>query len=179
LKKIDKRSALLLFVAAGALAGCGGGGSGPGGGFVPSQSAEPMPASTAAAPAEATAAAAVEPAADKEAEALGKLDASWIKVANEGQTMSLAASTVVQYGANSSWTSRKLSGTVVCDNSTFGDPLQFVAKAYRFGDVIYPDASSGFCTQAGACPTLTHLGEFAGKLALPFKPTSVHSSNVP
>jgi hypothetical protein len=50
---------------------------------------------------------------------------------------------------------------------------------YRFGDVVYPDPSSGFCTQAGACPTYTYLGEFAGKLALPFKPTSVHSSNVP
>ncbi|WP_418127829.1 hypothetical protein [Variovorax sp. KK3] len=50
---------------------------------------------------------------------------------------------------------------------------------YRFGDVVYPDPSSGFCTQAGACPTLSQLGEFAGKLALPFRPTSVHSSNVP
>jgi hypothetical protein len=50
---------------------------------------------------------------------------------------------------------------------------------YRFGDMVYPDPSSGFCTQAGACPTYTYLGEFAGKLALPFKPTAVHSSNVP
>ncbi len=50
---------------------------------------------------------------------------------------------------------------------------------YRFGDVVYPDPSSGFCTSAGVCPTLTANGEFAGKLALPFKPFSVHSSNVP
>jgi hypothetical protein len=50
---------------------------------------------------------------------------------------------------------------------------------YRFGDVVYPDASSGFCTVPGACPTLTSNGEFAGKFSLPFKPTSVHSSNVP
>ena len=128
MKKIDK-SALLLLVAAGALAGCGGGGSGPGGGFVPSQGADAMPASTAAASADATAASAVEPAADKEAEALSKLDASWIKVANEGQTLNLPTLTVVQYGANSSWTSKNLSGTVACHNATFGDPLQFVAKA--------------------------------------------------
>lgn len=50
---------------------------------------------------------------------------------------------------------------------------------YRFGDVVYPDAGSGFCTKVGACPTLSPLGEFAGRLALPFRPTAVHSSNVP
>jgi len=38
---------------------------------------------------------------------------------------------------------------------------------------------TGFCTQAGACPTLTYQGEFAGELTLPFRPTAVHSSNVP
>lgn len=48
---------------------------------------------------------------------------------------------------------------------------------YRFGDVIYPD--DNFCSDAGACPTLTANGEYAGKLALPFKPFSVHSSNAP
>jgi hypothetical protein len=50
---------------------------------------------------------------------------------------------------------------------------------YRFGDVIYPDRNSGFCTAAGQCPTLEPDGERCGKLALPFKPTHVHGSNVP
>lgn len=50
---------------------------------------------------------------------------------------------------------------------------------YRFGDVIYPDRNSGFCTAAGQCPTLEPVGERAGKLSLPFKPTHIHGSNVP
>lgn len=50
---------------------------------------------------------------------------------------------------------------------------------YRFGDVIYPDPNSGFCTVAGQCPTLEPEGERCGKLLLPFKPTHVHGSNVP
>ena len=62
MKKVNK-SALLLFVAAGALAGCGGGGSGSGGSFALPQSVD---ASTAS-PAASTTASAVEPAADKEA----------------------------------------------------------------------------------------------------------------
>ncbi|CAN7713828.1 hypothetical protein LJR130_005929 [Variovorax sp. LjRoot130] len=124
MKKINK-SALLLFVAAGALAGCGGGGSGPGGSFALPQSTD---ASTASPPA-STAASAVEPAADKEAE-LSKLDSSWVEVANEGQAFNLASLTEVQYGANSAWTSKMLAGTVVCNNATFGrDPLEYVAKA--------------------------------------------------
>ena len=48
---------------------------------------------------------------------------------------------------------------------------------YRFGDLIYPD--SNFCSTAGVCPTMGSRGEYAGKLALPFKPFAVHASNVP
>ncbi|PSL79096.1 hypothetical protein C7T35_39405 [Variovorax sp. WS11] len=48
---------------------------------------------------------------------------------------------------------------------------------YRFGDLVYPDTN--FCSAAGACPTLASNGEYAGKLALPFKPFAVHASNVP
>jgi hypothetical protein len=48
---------------------------------------------------------------------------------------------------------------------------------YRFGDLIYPDTN--FCSAIGFCPTLASHGEYAGKLALPFKPFAVHASNVP
>jgi hypothetical protein len=75
--------------------------------------------------------------------------------------------------------------TMADNYSTTGNVLSVADYAgggianYRFGDVIYPDAGSGFCTVPGACPTLTSIGEFTGKLSLPFKPISVHSSNVP
>lgn len=48
---------------------------------------------------------------------------------------------------------------------------------YRFADLIYPDIN--FCSAPGVCPTLASQGEYAGNLALPFKPFAVHASNVP
>ncbi|MBT2299296.1 hypothetical protein J7E70_02360 [Variovorax paradoxus] len=52
---------------------------------------------------------------------------------------------------------------------------------YRYGPVIYPRPASQttFCPQPTGCATLTSEGEYAGALDLPFKPFSVHSSNVP
>jgi hypothetical protein len=123
-KRFDK-FALLPLIAAGAIAGCGGGGSGPGGGFALPQGTD----APAASPAPSATAPAAQPAAGKEA-ARGKLDASWVKVADEGHSFKLPASTLVQYGADSAWTTRELSGIVVCSNETFGrDPLEYVVKA--------------------------------------------------
>ena len=119
--KVTDKSALLLLVAASALAGCGGGGSGGsngGGGFV--GLAESSSASTTTAP---------ETAATKEAAPVSKLDASWIKVADENQSFTLGSATVVQYGANDTYANKSLSGTVACSNATFGDPTPYVAKA--------------------------------------------------
>jgi hypothetical protein len=105
----------------------------------------------------------------------------WVKLSNAGDTATTGS--VLRTMEDSRVD--PIMVTMADNYSTQGDILTVADYAgasianYRFGDVIYPDASSGFCTQAGACPTFTHLGEFAGKLALPFKPTSVHSSNVP
>ncbi|WP_143684431.1 hypothetical protein [Variovorax sp. KK3] len=75
-------------------------------------------------------AASIDTAAGKAAAELGKPDASWVKVAEEGKSFKLSSSTAVQYGANSSWLTKQLSGTVVCNNATFGrDPIEYVAKA--------------------------------------------------
>jgi hypothetical protein len=105
----------------------------------------------------------------------------WVKLANTGETASTGSVLRTMEDARVD----PIMVTMADNYSTKGDVLTVADYAgagianYRFGDVIYPDQSSGFCTQAGACPTLTYQGEFAGKLALPFKPTSVHSSNVP
>ncbi|OUL98971.1 hypothetical protein A8M77_28975 [Variovorax sp. JS1663] len=105
----------------------------------------------------------------------------WVRIVNTGDTQ--ATGSVIRTMEDSRVD--PIMVTNADDYSTQGRVLSVADYAgasisnYRFGDVIYPDASSGFCTQAGACPTLTPNGEFAGRLALPFKPIAVHSSNVP
>jgi len=105
----------------------------------------------------------------------------WVRIANAGDLV--ASGSVIRTMEDSRVD--PIMVTMADNYSTQGNVLTVADYAgasvsnYRFGDVIYPDASSGFCTAAGACPTLNASGEFAGRLALPFKPTSVHSSNVP
>ncbi|VTU29989.1 hypothetical protein H4CHR_02516 [Variovorax sp. PBS-H4] len=105
----------------------------------------------------------------------------WVKIANTSDTASTGS--VIRTMEDSRVD--PIMVTMADNYSTKGDVLTVADYSggsianYRFGDVIYPDASSGFCTTAGACPTLNGTGEFAGKLALPFRPVSVHSSNVP
>lgn len=105
----------------------------------------------------------------------------WIRIANTSDTA--ATGSVIRTMEDSRVD--PIMVTMADNYSTQGDVLSVADYSgaaianYRFGDVIYPDASSGFCTVAGACPTLTTSGEFAGRLALPFKPIAVHSSNVP
>jgi hypothetical protein len=147
-------------MAAGALAGCGGGGSGSGGSFALPQGTDGLTASPVASTTESAPAPASAPAAAKEA-ALSKLDSSWVKVAEEGQTFQLSSSKVVQYGANTGWTSKDLSGTVTCDNATFGrDPLEYVVKACY----VQPAPAAGtVLAQEGAsftvpAPTLVKYG---------------------
>ncbi|HEY0817293.1 MAG TPA: Ig-like domain-containing protein, partial [Rhizobacter sp.] len=54
---------------------------------------------------------------------------TWQTVAREGQSFTLASTTLVRYGAGSSWVERTLSGTVSCSNATFGrDPAFGVGK---------------------------------------------------
>ena len=57
------------------------------------------------------------------------LDATWVKVADEGQSFSVPSSTLVQYGADTTFASSTLSGDVVCSNEVFGDPLPGAVKA--------------------------------------------------
>ena len=105
----------------------------------------------------------------------------WIRIQNTGDTA--ATGSIVRTMEDSRVD--PIMVTMADNYSTKGYVLTVADHAgasianYRFGDVVYPDPGSGFCVKAGACPTLTPEGEFAGRLALPFKPTAVHSSNVP
>ncbi|MEJ7687549.1 MAG: hypothetical protein WKG52_11430, partial [Variovorax sp.] len=50
-------------------------------------------------------------------------------MAGENGAFTLAAASVVKYGANDTYATRTMSGTVKCDNATFGgDPAPFIAK---------------------------------------------------
>lgn len=54
---------------------------------------------------------------------------SWTKIAGEGQSFSVAAGTVVRYGAGSTWIQKTVSGAGACTNAFFGkDPAVGVTK---------------------------------------------------
>ena len=124
--KFTGKGALLFVTAASALAACGGGGGGGGGGGIPAM--QGMASDATATP--LASAAPSSPVVEKEGAPVEKpLDSSWTKVAVENQRFTLASTTTVQYGANSTWRKRLLSGSVECSNATFGDPLPHVVKA--------------------------------------------------
>jgi hypothetical protein len=56
---------------------------------------------------------------------------TWIKLADEGQTVTVAPDTLVRYGVSSTenYIERVMSGTFAADNSTFGDPMRGVEKS--------------------------------------------------
>ncbi len=54
---------------------------------------------------------------------------TWKTVAQEFGSFTLPASTLTRYGAQSKWVERTLTGTVYCNNSTFGDPIPNIAKS--------------------------------------------------
>jgi len=55
--------------------------------------------------------------------------ALWAKCADENGTCTLKARQIIRYGANGTFvTKTDLTGVVVCNNATFGDPLPSVAK---------------------------------------------------
>jgi hypothetical protein len=86
------------------------------------------------------------------------LDATWIKVADEGQSFSVPNSTVVQYGAGTTFASPTLSGNVVCGNAVFGDPLPGVVKACY----VQTAAATGTAPASG-----TKLASEGGSFTLP------------
>ena len=63
---------------------------------------------------------------------------TWSKVADQGQTFTLASWTWVRYGSGKNWVYKRVSGTVSCTNEFFGNPAPGVRKAC-YAIVATPD----------------------------------------
>jgi hypothetical protein len=55
-------------------------------------------------------------------------DEHWEKIADEGQSFTVTGTQTVRYGAVSSWVTKTMTGSALCGNSTFGDPLVGTVK---------------------------------------------------
>jgi len=120
--KVVKKASYLFFALV--LTACGGG-SGGGSSFSALGASSTGSAKDGAVSETADATSAVKAVATAQ-----KLDSTWTRVAGEGQTVSLAAGTVVQFGANDSFVQKTVSGSMTCTNNFFGsDPLPGVEKA--------------------------------------------------
>ncbi|NBU89588.1 MAG: hypothetical protein EBS16_10350, partial [Betaproteobacteria bacterium] len=54
---------------------------------------------------------------------------AWSWLADEGQTMSLASSTLVRFGYGDKWSQKYVQGSVPCSVTTFGDPAVGATKS--------------------------------------------------
>ncbi|MEN9629280.1 MAG: 3-dehydroshikimate dehydratase, partial [Pseudomonadota bacterium] len=66
----------------------------------------------------------------------------WKDCAPEWGTCAFTGTRLVRYGANSTWTTRVLTGGTACTNSVFGDPLVGVFKACQLLDATLHSVSS-------------------------------------
>ncbi|WP_018410162.1 LamG-like jellyroll fold domain-containing protein [Methyloversatilis thermotolerans] len=58
--------------------------------------------------------------------------AAWVSCGSEGQTCSFPGTTQVRYGANGKFNTRTATGSVVCSNDVFGDPISGVGKSCAY-----------------------------------------------
>jgi hypothetical protein len=59
---------------------------------------------------------------------------NWIKCADENSTCTVNGTRQVRYGANGSFAYRTVTGSVSCNNATFGDAIPGVAKSCQYAD---------------------------------------------
>ena len=59
--------------------------------------------------------------------------ASWTACAGEGNVCSFQGTRQVRYGANGVYTIKAATGSISCDNGTFGDPLYGTVKSCSYG----------------------------------------------
>jgi hypothetical protein len=57
---------------------------------------------------------------------------TWVFCANEGQTCTFSGTRTVRYGAGSSWNTLVATGSIACNNATFGDPIQGTVKTCEY-----------------------------------------------
>ncbi len=69
---------------------------------------------------------------------------TWTQCASENGTCTVPSTMVVRYGANTSWFYRVVTGSIACNNSTWGDPISGMAKAcYYSPDGPTPTGGTG------------------------------------
>ncbi len=69
---------------------------------------------------------------------------TWTQCASENGTCTVPSTMVVRYGANNSWYYRVVTGSIACNNSTWGDPINGTAKAcYYSPDGPTPTGGTG------------------------------------
>lgn len=78
----------------------------------------------------------------------------WVTVASEGGAFTVSGTQTVRYGADTRWNMLVVSGTVGCDNPTFGDPANGTGKSCQIANVrgtfsLVPSAAAGVINQSG------------------------------
>jgi hypothetical protein len=150
----------MLCLATGILAGCGGGGNGSSAGSGLSALSKPADTTTDSSTDASATASTKEPVTNQKA-----LDASWTRVANEGQSFTVPSSTVVQYGSGTVFATATLSGSVVCGNAVFGDPIPGVPKSC-YVQTTAAGATTTPTTTAAAPASGTKLASEGGSFTL-------------
>ncbi|UTY57400.1 M12 family metallo-peptidase [Massilia sp. erpn] len=92
---------------------------------------------------------------------------AYTRCADEHQTCTVSGTRNIAYGANGKFVYRTVTGSFVCDNSTFGDPLPGTPKACYAGKIgyAYCTAEHQNCTFAGTQSITYGAGtKFAHKL---------------
>jgi len=92
--------------------------------------------------------------------AAAQTTSTWTTCAQENKYCSFSGTRNVRYGANSTWTVRKLTGGVQCSNSVFGDPLPNVVKSCQLETVTTttpttPTTGWTFCANENALCSFT------------------------
>ncbi|MCD9022439.1 carbohydrate binding domain-containing protein [Cohnella silvisoli] len=60
---------------------------------------------------------------------------NWVNCANEGAQCSFSGTKTIRYGANGQYNSGSYTGTVACNNTVFGDPINWVAKTCEYNTI--------------------------------------------
>ena len=97
---------------------------------------------------------------------------NWIQIAKEGATVTVPPNTTVRYGADTRWVTKVLSGSVMANNATFGDPAFNAVKVLQQlvvdTPVVVPSKVGKVTT-----PTNTKLKSMKGLTLMFFDPAKL------
>lgn len=86
----------------------------------------------------------------------------WTFCAGENQTCYVNGNADVRYGAGTTWNTKNINNSIVCDNATFGDPIWGTPKTCETtGTVVHAPCPDGSPWPVnGICPTPPPAGNF-------------------